>query len=334
MNKYMKLLWCLLVAHCISSQAIDAPVMKKTSKIFVAGHRGLVGSALMRTLQEQGYTNLVVRSSKEVDLRDTQAVDAFFAEQHPEFVFLAAAKVGGILANYEYPVDFLHDNLLIQVNVLQAAHKYNVTKLILLGSSCIYPRECPQPIKEEYLLTGPLEITNSWYAIAKIAGLKLCQAYNRQYGTRFISCMPTNLYGPGDNFDLKGSHVLPALIAKICQAQRDENDSVIMWGTGMARREFLHTDDLAHALIFLMQHYEGDSPINVGTGKDITINELAHTIAQLIGYTGTFIHDLDKPNGTPKKLLNIDILTQLGWSPKINLKEGLRQTISWYQKTL
>lgn len=315
----------------IALSAIQAAAtMPKTAKIYVAGHRGLVGSALMRALARQGFTNILTRTSSQLDLRDTKAVNHFFEEEKPEFVFLAAAHVGGILANNTSPVDFLQNNLLIQTNILNAAHEHKTTKLLFLGSSCIYPRDCPQPIKEEYLLSGPLEPTNQWYAIAKIAGLKLCQAYNRQFGDNFISCMPTNLYGPHDNFDLATSHVLPALISKIYNAHAHGHDTVTIWGSGTPCREFLFSDDLAEALIYLMHHYTDDQHINVGVGYDITIKDLAYLIAQVVGYTGTFVFDSSKPDGTPRKLLDVSKINELGWSPRYTLEEGLKTTVAWY----
>jgi len=310
--------------------------MNKTSRIYVAGHRGLVGSAIVRRLEMDGHENLLLRTSQELDLRDLQATYAFFEQERPEYVFLAAAKVGGILANDTYPADFISQNLAIQQNVIQAAHRFGVTKLLFLGSSCIYPRECPQPIKEEYLLTGPLEPTNEWYAIAKIAGIKLCQAYNKQHGTRFISAMPTNLYGPNDNFDLQTSHVLPAMIrkfheAKVKQETTGEKAAVMLWGSGTPRREFLHVDDLADACLHLMHHYEGDAPINVGMGEDVTIRELAATIAEVVGFEGEVSWDTSKPDGTPRKLLDISRLVSTGWEAWIPLEEGIHQTYAWFQ---
>jgi len=306
--------------------------MDKNSIIYVAGHRGLVGSAIMRKLQTLGYTNIITRSSQELDLRNQKNVELLFKENSIEFVFLAAAKVGGIKANSVYPANFLYDNLMIQTNVIHSAYKYGVKKLLFLGSSCIYPKLCPQPIKEEYLLTGALEPTNDAYAIAKIAGIKLCQAYNKQYGTNFISCMPTNLYGPHDNFDLENSHVLPALIRKFYMAKRESNPSVTVWGTGTSYREFLHVDDLTNALLFLMRKYNETEIINIGTGSDISIANLAIMIKNIVGYTGNIIFDVTKPDGTPKKLLTIDKIKQLGWAPKIPLSKGITQILSWYIK--
>jgi len=305
--------------------------MNERSRLFVAGHRGLVGSALVRRLEAEGYSNLVTRTRQELDLRDQAAVMAFFAAERPEYVVMAAARVGGIHANNAYPADFLADNLQIQSNVLAAAVRYPVTKLLFLGSSCIYPRECPQPIREESLLTGPLEPTNEWYAIAKIAGIKLCQAYNKQYGTRFISAMPTNLYGPHDNFDLETSHVLPAMIRKFHEGKRS-GGPVTLWGSGSPRREFLHVDDLAAACLFLLRHYDGAWPINVGTGSDLTIRELADLVARVVGYTGEVVWDPAKPDGTPRKVLDTSRLNALGWTARIPLENGLRETYRWYEQ--
>ena len=305
--------------------------MKPDSRVYVAGHRGLVGSALVRRLEAGGFSNLLLRTRNELELRDADAVDAFFRTERPEYVFLAAAKVGGILANSTEPVPFLQDNLQIQLGIIQAAHRYGVEKLLFLGSSCIYPKHAPQPMKEECLLTGPLEPTNEWYAIAKIAGIKLCQAYRRQYGDRFISVMPTNLYGPGDNFDLESSHVIPALIRKFHEAKESRSDDVVVWGSGTPRREFLHVDDLADACIFLMNRYDGEAPINVGTGNDISIAELAELIRATIGYDGRITFDSSKPDGTPRKLLDVSRLTGLGWVAGIGLVEGIEATCDWYR---
>ncbi len=304
--------------------------MEKDSKIYVAGHRGLVGSAILRRLQAAGFTRLLTRTRSQLDLRDQAAVDAFFAAERPDYVFLAAAKVGGILANATYPAAFIYDNLEIQNHVIHAAYRYGTQKLLFLGSSCIYPRLAPQPLKEEYLLTGPLEETNQWYAIAKIAGIKMVQAYRRQYGFRGISLMPTNLYGPGDNFDLQTSHVLPALLRKFHEAKVDAAPRVVVWGTGAPRREFLHVDDLADAALFLMEHYDGEEIINVGVGEDLTIRELAELIKEVVGYRGDIVFDTSKPDGTPRKLLDVSRLHQLGWRAKIPLREGLAQTYAWY----
>lgn len=304
--------------------------MDKASKIFVAGHRGLVGSAILRKLQTEGYSNIVTRTREELDLRDQQAVNRFFEEERPEYVFLAAAKVGGILANSTCPADFIRDNLQIQTNVIDAAYRYGVKKLLFLGSSCIYPRNAPQPMKEEYLLTGSLEPTNEWYAIAKIAGIKMCQAYRRQYGFNAICVMPTNLYGPGDNFDLETSHVIPALIRKFHEAKAEGKSHVVVWGTGKPRREFLYVDDLADALLFLMEHYNSEEIINVGIGKDITIQELAELIREVVGYEGDIVFDLSKPDGVPRKLLDVSRIHALGWQAKTPLREGLEKTYRWY----
>jgi len=306
--------------------------VEKSAKIYVAGHQGLVGSAILRKLISEGYSNIVTRSFQELDLRDQIAVNEFFKKEKPEFVFLAAAKVGGILANNTYPVDFLRDNLLIQTNVIDAAYRYGTRKLLFLGSSCIYPKFAPQPIKEEYLLTGELEPTNEPYAIAKIAGIKLCQAYNRQYGTNFISVMPTNLYGPGDNFDLETSHVIPALIRKFHESKIKGKDQVVVWGSGKPFREFLHVDDLADACLFLMHNYNSSEIINIGTGMDLSIAELAYLIKDIVGYDGNIVFDTSKPDGTPRKLLDVSKIFNMGWKPRITLEEGIRSTYSWYQE--
>lgn len=298
--------------------------MDKSSKIYVAGHRGMVGSAIVRKLSNEGFENIVTRTSSELDLRNQQAVEDFFAEEKPLFVFLAAAKVGGIVANNTYRADFLYENLMIQSNVIHSAYRHNVSKLMFLGSSCIYPKMCPQPIKEEYLLTGPLEITNEPYAIAKIAGLKMCEAYRTQYGCEFISVMPTNLYGPNDNYDLKNSHVLPALIRKFFEAKRDGVPSVEIWGSGKPMREFLHVDDLADACFFLMNSYDGQEALNIGTGEDLSILDLAHLIKKVSGYEGELVFDASKPDGTPRKLLDVSRLHSLGWKHTISLEEGIR----------
>lgn len=297
--------------------------MEKHQKIYVAGHRGMVGSAVVRKLEREGFTNLVYRTSAELDLRVQAAVDAFFAAEKPEFVILAAAKVGGIQANNTYRADFLYDNLIMEANVIKACHAYGTEKLLFLGSSCIYPKMSPQPIREEYLLSGQLEPTNEPYAIAKIAGIKLAETFRDQYGCRFISAMPTNLYGPNDNYDLDNSHVLPALIRKFHEAKERGAASVTVWGTGTPRREFLHVDDLAEACHFLMQEYEGGSWLNVGTGEDVTIRELAETIRGLVGFTGELVFDTSKPDGTPRKLLDVSKINGLGWKAKIGLKEGV-----------
>jgi GDP-L-fucose synthase len=304
--------------------------MKTDAKIFIAGHGGLVGSAIVRKLQAQGYGSLIMRTRDQLDLRNPAAVKAFFETERPDYVFLAAAKVGGIWANSRYPADFLYDNLVIQNNVIHSAYLSGVEKLLFLGSSCIYPREAPQPIKESYLLTGPLEPTNEPYAIAKIAGIKMCQAYNRQHGTNFISAMPTNVYGPNDNFDPQNSHVLPALIRKFHEAKETGAAAVTVWGTGRPRREFLHVDDLADACVFLMNDYRANEPINVGVGEDLTIEELALLVKEAAGFAGDIVFDPSKPDGTPRKLLDVSALRALGWGPKIGLKEGIRATYDWY----
>jgi len=304
--------------------------VKRDSRIYVAGHRGLVGSAIVRRLEADGYEHLITRTSSELDLRDTAAVDAFFAQARPEYVLVAAAKVGGILANSRYPVDFLEDNLAIELKVIRAAHRAGVTKLLNLGSSCIYPKLAPQPLKEEYLLTGPLEPTNEWYAIAKIAGLKLCEAYRQQHGSDFISAMPTNLYGPGDNFDLATSHVLPAMVRRFHDAALAGAPFVELWGTGTPRREFLHVDDLAAAAVHLMDSYSDAAPINVGTGTDVTIRELAELVAGVVGYDGELRWDTSKPDGTPRKLLDTSRINALGWQPRVPLRQGIESTYAWY----
>jgi GDP-L-fucose synthase len=300
--------------------------MDKESRIFVAGHRGLVGSAICRSLERSGFSNLVARTRAELDLRDQAAVCAFFNRERPEYVFLAAAKVGGIYANSHYPADFIYDNLAVQNSVLKAAMDCGIRKLLFLGSSCIYPRHAPQPIKEEYLLTGPLEPTNEWYAIAKIAGIKLAQALHRQYGFNAISVMPTNLYGPGDNFDPETSHVVPALIRKFHDAIVTRAPEVTVWGTGSPRREFLHVDDLAEAAVFLMSNYEDPDIINVGTGVDITIRELAEVIGKVSSFRGRIVFDSSKPDGTPRKVLDVSKITALGWRPTRSFEEGIRET--------
>lgn len=307
--------------------------MNKEARIFIAGHRGLVGSAIVRRLQAEGYRNLLVRSSRELDLRDQAAVTGFFAQEQPEFVFLAAAKVGGILANDTYPADFIRDNLQIQTNVIDAAHRGGVRKLLYLGSSCIYPKHAPQPMPESCLLTGPLEPTNEWYAIAKIAGLKMCQAYRRQYGFNAVTVMPTNLYGPGDNFDLAAAHVLPALIRKFHEAKLQGARDVVVWGSGTPRREFLHVDDLADACLFLMERYDSGDWINVGWGEDIAIAELAQLIGQVVGFTGELRFDTSKPDGTPRKLLDVSRIRALGWAPRVPLRDGIAGTYRWFAES-
>jgi GDP-L-fucose synthase len=304
--------------------------MDQDSRIYVAGHQGLVGSALVRRLRAAGFTNLIVRSHGECDLENQGAVFKLFLEEKPEYVFLAAAKVGGILANATYPVDFIRSNLMVQNNVIDASHFSGVKKLLFLGSSCIYPKLAPQPIKEEYLLTGDLEPTNEWYAIAKIAGIKLCQAYRAQHGLNAIALMPTNLYGPGDNFDLDSSHVLPALLRKFHEAKRSGAEDVVMWGTGTPRREFLHVDDLADACLHLMQHYDAPEIVNVGTGEDLSIRELAELVQATVGFEGRIVQDPTKPDGTPRKLLDVTRLHGLGWRHRIPLAEGIRTTYQWF----
>jgi GDP-L-fucose synthase len=304
--------------------------MDKNSRIFVAGHKGLVGSAIVRELRRGGYGNLVLRERAELDLTRQQDVDRFFEEQRPEFVFLAAAKVGGILANRDYPADFIRDNLLIQLNVIDAAWRNGVEKLQFLGSSCIYPKLAPQPIKEEYLLTGPLESTNDAYALAKIAGIRMARAYQKQYGFRAISLMPTNLYGPGDNFDLRSSHVIPALIRKFHEAKISGSQEVVIWGTGQPRREFLHVDDLADAAVYFMLHYEQPEIVNIGSGTDLTIRELAESIAGIVGFQGRLVFDASKPDGTPRKLLDVTRAHAAGWQSRIPLREGIDRTYRWF----
>ncbi len=302
----------------------------RASRVLVLGHRGLVGSAIVRKLQSDGYSNLLTVSRDEVDLRDASATNRFFQNEQPEFVFLAAAKVGGILANDTYPVEFLRDNLLIEANVIEAAWRCGVRKLLFLGSSCIYPKFAPQPIREEYLLTGELDPTNEWYAIAKIAGLKLCQAYRKQHGFRAISVMPSNLYGPGDNFDLQSSHVLPALIRKFHEAAANGAAEVSIWGTGSPRRELLHVDDLAGACVFLMKNYDAPEIVNIGTGEDVTIRELAEMIQRITGFKGSLTFDTSKPDGPPRKLLDVSKLNALGWKATIPLERGVEETYHWY----
>jgi GDP-L-fucose synthase len=312
--------------------------MKLSDRIYVAGHRGLVGSAILRRLQRAGYTTLLTRTHAELDLTDRAAVDRFFAAEQPEYVFVAAARVGGILANSAYPADFIRDNLAIALNVIDAAHRFGVGKLLFFGSSCIYPRLAPQPLKEEYLLTGPLEPTNEAYAVAKIAGIQLCRAYNRQYGTDFVSVMPTNLYGPDDNFDLQTSHVLPALIRKFHEAKVRNEPEVVVWGSGRPRREFLHVDDLADACLFVMERVSvrqgiaGPDLLNVGVGEDLQIRELADLVRDVVGYRGAIVYDTSKPDGTPRKLLDVSRLRAMGWQARIPLREGIEGTYRWYQE--
>jgi GDP-L-fucose synthase len=306
--------------------------LDKDSRIYVAGHRGLVGSAIVRALQHQGYGNLVLRTRAELDLTEQAAVRNFFQRERPDAVIMAAARVGGIHANNSHPALFMRDNLLIQDNVIDAAHRSGVGKFVFLGSSCIYPKLAPQPIKEEYLLTGPLEPTNEWYAIAKIAGVKMCQAYRREFGFSAISLMPTNLYGPGDNFDLQNSHVLPGLIRRFHEAKVGGAETVTVWGTGTPRREFLHVDDLADAVLHLLRTYDGEDIVNIGWGEDVTIRELAELVVSVTGYDGRLVFDSTKPDGTPRKLLDTGRLSGLGWRPKIPLKTGIERTYAWFRE--
>lgn len=307
--------------------------MEKDSRIYVAGHKGLVGSAIVKILIQKGYKNIIGKTIEELDLRNQTDVSKFFNDENPEYVILAAAKVGGIVANNTYPADFIMENLQIQCNIIASAHKYNAKKLLFLGSSCIYPKECPQPIKEEYLLSGYLEETNEAYALAKIAGLKMCQYYNKQYGTNFISVMPTNLYGPGDNFDLEKSHVMPALIRKMHEAKINEFPAVEIWGTGTPRREFLYSEDMADACIYLMETYEGNEFFNIGTGQDIAISKLAELIKDIVGYEGKLYFNNKKPDGTPQKLLDVSrIKNKAGWTYKTELKDGIKLLYDWYQE--
>jgi GDP-L-fucose synthase len=310
--------------------------MDKESKIYIAGHHGLVGSALKRKLESKGYTNLIFRTHKELDLTNNQAVNEFFAQEKPKYIFLAAAKVGGILANSTYPAEFIYENMMIEANVINASYTYGVKKLLFLGSSCIYPKLAPQPLKEEYLLTGPLEETNEAYAIAKIAGIRLCKHYNQQYGTNFISVMPTNLYGPNDNFDLETSHVMPALIRKFHEAKVNNESEVIVWGTGKPLREFMHVDDMADACVYLMENYEfpeiGEF-VNIGVGEDIPISELVELIKEIVGFEGKIKYDTLKPDGTPRKLMDVTKLNELGWKAKISLKDGIKETYELYKQS-
>jgi len=305
-------------------------LLERSARIYVAGHRGLVGSAIVRHLLGEGYDNFLTASRDQLDLRDQAAVNYWFRANRPEAVFLVAGTVGGILANSTRPAEFLYDNMMIHATVVHAAHRYQVKRLLYLGSSCIYPRDCPQPMREEHLLTGPLEPTNEAYALAKIAGIKLCQSYRKQYGCDFISAMPTNLYGPNDNFDLTSSHVLPALIRKFHDAKMDGQSDVVIWGSGTPRREFLHVDDLAAACLFLMQHYNAPEHINVGVGEDLSIRELAEMVRDIVHPSGRLVFDREKPDGTPRKLLNVDRLHALGWRHTIELREGIASTYAWF----
>lgn len=304
--------------------------MNRDARIYVAGHRGLVGSAILRRLAAEGFTNVLTATREQVDLRDQAAVNYWFRAHRPEYVFLVAGTVGGILANSTRPAEFLYDNLMIHATVVHAAHLYPVRRLLYLGSSCIYPRDCPQPMREEHLLSGHLEPTNEWYATAKIAGIKLCQAYRRQYGCDFISAMPTNLYGPNDNFDLEGSHVLPALLRKFHEAKERGERQVVVWGSGTPSREFLHVDDLADACLFLMRHYDDEMHVNVGTGEDLTIRELAETIGAVVYPEAELVFDRSKPDGTPRKRLDVSRLHALGWRHRIALREGIESTYAWF----
>lgn len=321
----------LSVMNCVNAKATRLlTTMNKEGLCYVAGHRGMVGSAIVRLLKEQGYNNILTRTSTELDLQNQSAVNEFFLAYKPTYVFLAAAKVGGIHANDTYPADFIRDNLLIQTNVIDAAYRNECEKLLFLGSTCIYPKMAPQPIKEEYLLTGPLEPTNEWYAIAKIAGLKMCAAYRRQYGFDAISVMPSNLYGPGDNFGLENSHVLPALMRRFHEAKLNRDDKVTVWGTGNPRREFLHVDDLADAVVFLMDNYSDETAVNIGVGTDATIREVAEMVKNVVGFDGELVFDGSKPDGMPRKLLDVSKLHNLGWSDKIPFEEGLKRTYGWF----
>ena len=304
--------------------------MNLDAKIYVAGHRGLVGSAIVRNLEAKGYKNIICRTHKELDLINQEDVRRFFEEEKPEYVFLAAAKVGGIHANNTYPADFIYDNLMIQNNVIKAAHDFEVKKLLFLGSTCIYPKMAPQPIKEEYLLTGSLEETNEAYAVAKIAGLEMCKFFKRQYGDNFISCMPTNLYGPNDNFDLKNSHVLPALIRKFHEAKVNNSEVVEVWGTGTPLREFLYVDDMADACVFLMENYDGEQHVNIGTGEEVSIRELAETVKEVVGFEGELVFNTEMPDGTPRKLTTVDKLHGLGWKHKVSLDKGIKLAYNWF----
>lgn len=308
--------------------------MKKTDKIYVAGHRGLVGSAIVRSMQNQGYDNIIGRTHRELDLTDQAAVRSFFDTERPDVVVLAAARVGGIGANNSAPADFAYENLQIQCNVIKCSHDYQVKKLLFLGSTCIYPRMAPQPIPEDALLTGPLEETNEAYAIAKIAGMEMCKFYKRQYGDDFISCMPTNLYGPHDNYDLKDSHVLPAMIRKFHEAKESGASTVELWGTGSPLREFLYVDDMADACVFLLENYSGEQHVNIGTGKEVTIKELAETVCRMVGYEGEIVWNKDMPDGTPRKLTNVEKLHALGWHHKVELEEGVKLAYDWFKENI
>jgi GDP-L-fucose synthase len=308
-------------------------MMNATDRIFVAGHRGLVGSAIVRELRRQGFENFILKTRQETDLTSREAVERLFACERPAYVFFAAAKVGGILANSRYPASFIYDNLAIELNLIDAAWRHGVKKLQFLGSSCIYPKLAPQPLKEEYLLSGPLEPTNEWYAIAKIAGIKLCQAYREQHGFNAISLMPTNLYGPGDNFDLESSHVLPALIRKFDEAHAEGRSEVSVWGSGTPRREFLHVDDLANGAVFMMQNYDDAAIVNIGAGEDIAIADLAALVADIVGYRGQVVFDTAKPDGTPRKLLDVSRIRAAGWRHRIGLEEGVRSTYQWFKQS-
>ncbi len=306
--------------------------MDLESKIFIAGARGMVGSAIVRALQAQGHRRLLTPGRDALDLKQPEAVRAFLSRERPDHVFVAAAKVGGILANNSYPADFLYDNLMIEANLIHAAHEAGVKKLLFLGSTCIYPKLAPQPLKEEYLLSGPLEPTNEWYAVAKIAGIKLCQAYRRQHGCHFISGMPTNLYGPHDNYDLQSSHVMPALIRKFHEAKTRGESTVTIWGSGRPLREFLHVDDCAEACVFLMNHYDGEEHVNIGVGQDLSILDLAHLVARVVGFDGELAFDASKPDGTPRKLVDTTKINALGWRPRIGLEEGVRMAYAWFRE--
>jgi GDP-L-fucose synthase len=308
--------------------------MNKNSKIYIAGHRGMVGSALLRKLNKEGYSNIICRTSKELDLTRQDQVESFFIKEKPEYVFLAAAKVGGIYANNKYPAEFIYNNLMIQSNIIHSSYKNKVKKLLFLGSSCIYPKYSEQPIKEEFLLTGTLEKTNEAYAIAKISGIELCKFYRRQYGCNFISVMPTNLYGINDNFDLKNSHVLPALIRKTHEAKENQMDFIEVWGSGKPKREFLYVDDLADACLYLMKKYNNEEHINVGTGKDISIEELVEIIKKVVGFKGDIKLDLSKPDGTPRKLLDVNLIHSTGWRHQTELYEGIQKVYNWYKKNI